>query len=198
MGGASGPHLSLTARKHISKKVPPQTLCARLSHSGAAWNLLFGARSGMLSIPGIQLCALYTLECYRRNACSSARSFNRHRCSPVLLLRKPSIPQAVKAVLHLQQVDRLAVLCDGLLLLLDADSMDGQPIARVSRSVHSPNSPMLGRSAVQLRNLGAAYALGHRCKLLLPSVSGCREATWLMTHDAGTLRVAHRKPHAGS
>ena len=43
-------------------------------------------------------------------------------------------------MLHLQPVDRLAALCDGLLLLLDADTMDGQPLpgVKVGPQPHSP------------------------------------------------------------
>lgn len=36
--------------------------------------------------------------------------------------------QPVKEIVHLERVQRLAALCDGLLLLLDADTIEGHPL----------------------------------------------------------------------
>ena len=94
MGGAAGPHLSLTARKHISKKVPLQTLSARLSHSSAAWKLLLGAFELLGNhqrtwYPALRAMRhVYPRMLQRRNAWSSTCFFHWHCCSPVLLLKE--------------------------------------------------------------------------------------------------------------
>lgn len=47
------------------------------------------------------------------------------RCSDTVHLR---CVQPVVSILHLEHAQRVAALCDGLLLMLDADTLEGNPL----------------------------------------------------------------------
>lgn len=59
------------------------------------------------------------------------------KCPPDKTQRKGDMLHAMKpvmAILHLERAGRLAVLCDGQLLLLDADTLEGHPLPGVKVS----------------------------------------------------------------